>query len=180
MAARAPALVAMTLRMVLERFKKGDFTSPCWSPQRTTSEAFRTDAKCEHGRIVLGGWELVYTSSTKQARWFALEVTPEMAPWLFYKGLDVQRMSTTAELLATYAALHAFGFFTRRQGPSTGKVISNGCRGYGQSCKRTTFTKTADNQIAVGRIVVTVPYQTLGQRTVDGPSLATKRGERGS
>ena len=110
MAARAPALVAMTLRMVLERFKKGDFTSPCWSPQRTTSEAFRTDAKCEHGRIVLGGWELVYTSSTKQARWFALEVTPEMAPWLFYKGLDVQRMSTTAELLATYAALHAFGF----------------------------------------------------------------------
>lgn len=28
---------------------------------------------------------------------------------MFYKGLDVQRLSTTAELSATYAALHAFG-----------------------------------------------------------------------
>lgn len=110
MAARAPALVVLTMGMILERFKEGDFTSPCWSPQRATTEAFRTDAKCEHGRIVLGGWELVHSNSTQSARWFAIEIDPSMAPWLFYKSLDAQRMSTTAELLATYAALHAFGF----------------------------------------------------------------------
>ena len=110
MAARTPALVALTLGMILERFKRGDYTSPCWSPCRSTSESFRTDAKCERGRIVLAGWELVHSCETHLARWFVMEVLPEHAPWLFYKGLDAQRMSTTAELLATYAALHAFGF----------------------------------------------------------------------
>ena len=52
----------------------------------------------------------MHSNSTQSARWFAIEIDPSMAPWLFYKSLDAQRMSTTAELLATYAALHAFGF----------------------------------------------------------------------
>lgn len=109
MAARMPALVILTLKLVVERFGRGEFTSECWSPRSATAESFRTDAKCETGRIVLGGWELREDGNKKLSRWFSLEILPETAPWLFYKGLDVQRLSTTAELLATYAALHAFG-----------------------------------------------------------------------
>ena len=107
MAARLPALVAITLQLVRVRFKLGEFTSPCWSPISAGGEAFRTDAKCEDGRVVVAGWE-TSGGSTISARWFSFEVLEQDAPWLFYKGLDVQKMSTSAELLATYAALHAF------------------------------------------------------------------------
>lgn len=53
-------------------------------------------------------WWWLDGGSTISARWFSFEVLEQDAPWLFYKGLDVQKMSTSAELLATYAALHAF------------------------------------------------------------------------
>ena len=57
MAARLPVLVAITLQLVRVRFKLGEFTSPCWSPTQAGGDSFRTDAKCEHGRIVVAGWE---------------------------------------------------------------------------------------------------------------------------
>ncbi len=112
MAARIPALAALTLRLISARFKNGDYTSACWSPSPLPGDSFRTDAKCETGRIVLGGWEVGNPPDCKKARWFACEILPCDAPWLFYKGLDVQKLSTTAELLASYAALHAFGFLS--------------------------------------------------------------------
>lgn len=87
----------------------GEFTSPCWSPLGAVGEAFRTDAKCENGRVVVAGWETT-SGGTEHARWFSFEVLEGDAPWLFYKGLDVQKMSTSAELLATYSALHAFDY----------------------------------------------------------------------
>ena len=108
MAARMPALVILTLKLLAERFRRGEYTSECWSPEPVLAEAFRTDAKCETGRIVLGGWEIRRDGDMSLSRWFSLEILPADAPWLFYKGLEVQRLSTTAELLATYAALHAF------------------------------------------------------------------------
>ncbi len=112
MAARVPALASLTLELIATRFRGGDFTSTCWPPKPLAGDCFRTDAKCETGRIVLGGWELGDPPTCRQARWFACEIFPADAPWLFYKGLDVQKLSTTAELLASYAALHAFGFVT--------------------------------------------------------------------
>ena len=74
-------------------------------------EAFRTDAKCETGRVVVAGWECGGEIST--ARWFSFEVLANDAPWLYYRGVDVQKMSTAAEMLASYAALHAFGYFEK-------------------------------------------------------------------
>ena len=109
MAARLPVLVAITLQLVRVRFKLGEFTSPCWSPTQAGGDSFRTDAKCEHGRIVVAGWETT-SGGTATARWFSFEVLESDAPWLFYKGAEVQKMSTSAELLATYAALHSFGY----------------------------------------------------------------------
>lgn len=47
------------------------------------------------------------------ARWFSFEVLANDAPWLYYRGADVQKMSTAAEMLASYAALHAFGHLQR-------------------------------------------------------------------
>ena len=112
MAARIPALAALTLELVASRFRRGDYTSACWSPSPLPGDSFRTDAKCETGRIVLGGWEVGEEVDCKRARWFAFEILPADAPWLFYKGLDVQKLSTTAELLASYAALHTFGYLS--------------------------------------------------------------------
>ena len=89
MAARVPAL---TLELIASRFRGGDYTSDCWSPKPIPGDSFRTDAKCETGRIVLGGWEVGQSGDCKDARWFALEIGPSDAPWLFYKGLDVQKL----------------------------------------------------------------------------------------
>ncbi len=112
MAARVPGLVAATLRLIKERFLKGDFTAPCWSPAFATGESFRTDAKCETGLVVIAGWELA-TQVGGGHRWFSFPVTAQEAPWLYYRGVDVQKMSTSAELLATYGALHAFGHLAK-------------------------------------------------------------------
>ena len=123
MAARMPGLVATTLELVQERFKKGEHTAACWSAGQVAAEKFRTDAKCEEGRIVLGGWELGQ-SSTMAARWFSFTVTADEAPWLYYRGTDVQKMSTAAEMLATYAALHAFGFLERELDHNREEMLS--------------------------------------------------------
>ena len=112
MAARLPVLVSITLQLVRARFKLGEFTSPCWSPIPSEGASFKTDAKCESGRIVCAGWETT-SGGTRTARWFSFEVLASDAPWLFYKGVEVQKMSTSAELLATYAALHAFNYVQR-------------------------------------------------------------------
>lgn len=114
MAARVPGLVAATLRLIKERFRRGEFTAPCWSPTLSTEEVFRTDAKCETGLIVVAGWELT-SQQDGGHRWFSFPVSSEEAPWLYYRGLDVQKMSTSAELLATYSALHAFDYLKKEK-----------------------------------------------------------------
>ncbi len=111
MTARVPLLVALTLMVIRQRLVSGEFTADCWSPNVVSGESFRTDAKCETGRIVLAGWECGGTTSN--ARWFSCEVLANDAPWLYYRGADVQKMSTAAELLASYMALHAFGFLQK-------------------------------------------------------------------
>ena len=71
------------------------------------TEQFRTDAKCTDDYIVLGGWEL------KSKRWFSLRLTRKEVPYLFKPcGGGSQWASTSAELLASLAALHAFGWLT--------------------------------------------------------------------
>eukprot|EP00435_Cladocopium_sp_Y103_P009589 s465_g2.t1 len=68
-------------------------------------EQFRTDAKCTDDVVVLGGWEL------SSRRWFSLRLTREEVPFLFKPdGGGSQWASTSAELLASLAALTAFGW----------------------------------------------------------------------
>ena len=76
-------------------------------PLRAGRQAFRTDAKCETGRVVLAGWETKDVPC--RARWFSLELFPRDAPYLFDAAQNSQWASTSAELLGSLVALHVFG-----------------------------------------------------------------------
>ena len=81
------------------------------APWQSPSEAFRTDAKCEDGRIVLAGWSLeAGVEDLKRSLWFCLEVYPTDLPMFFKEDGSSQWCSTAAELMASYAAACAFGY----------------------------------------------------------------------
>ena len=108
-AATAPEMVIHVLRFYRWQFMNGarlDTVHMSWPS--CDRQAFRTDAKCESGRIVLGGWSLEHGLNTQQAPWFALEISPDELPALFKDGHSSEWASTTAELLASYAGLVAF------------------------------------------------------------------------
>ena len=109
---RVPDLVGHTLQLIKQRFKGGLYRVSCCSLQVGREEAFRTDAKCSQGLEVVGFWA-IQDGSAKQARWFALQLGPEQAPWLFEWSLSAQRMRTTAEILAIYVGFHAFGYLKK-------------------------------------------------------------------
>ena len=78
------------------------------APVRPLKQLFRTDAKCELGRVVLGGWLLGVEADPATAKWFCVELTPDQVPWLFKEDGSSQWASSSAELLATYMACLAF------------------------------------------------------------------------
>ena len=106
--ATAPRLVSLVLRFLSEQLHDCTFVHTCKRPKGNTQELFRTDAKCESGRVVLGGVHLI------AGTWFSVELRPEQAPYLFKEGGDSQWASTTAELLAVLVALHVFGLVGER------------------------------------------------------------------
>ena len=111
-----PQTVSVILLFIAEMPRKGHHHTSGRSPVRGGLQAFRTDAKCEEGRVVLGGWELGESANPKSARWFAQEIFPQDAPWLF-ETKHVPSRSTTAELLASLTALEIFGFFRKSSRP---------------------------------------------------------------
>eukprot|EP00435_Cladocopium_sp_Y103_P006405 s3783_g2.t1 len=115
--ATMPRMVSVVLLFISSMLQDGYHRTSGKSPTRQEGQAFRTDAKCEEGRVVLGGWETGRACDPSRARWFALEVLPGDAPWLFEKE-KVEAMSTTAELLASLVALEVFGFFEGKAPPT--------------------------------------------------------------
>ena len=101
--AKAPKLVILTCLFLEEQLTEKQFMLCCRWPVELKQEVFRTDAKCEGGRIVLGGHGL------GDGRWFSLEFGESDLPCLFKDGGDSQWASTPAELLAVMFALHRFG-----------------------------------------------------------------------
>ena len=63
---------------------------------------FKTDASCQMGKVVLGGFDA--SVPTAEARWFSITILPEQASWLFREG-DSKWASTSAEMLASTAAM---------------------------------------------------------------------------
>ena len=82
----------------------------CCRNGRLRERLSRADAKCEQGRVVLGGWLLGSDCDPSSAPWFSLEILPSDMPFLFDGGGESSWASTSAELLSSLAALQAFGF----------------------------------------------------------------------
>ena len=53
---KTPELVAAVCLFIKEKLKGGLRKTPCSQGETDLGEVFRTDAKCEDARIVLGGW----------------------------------------------------------------------------------------------------------------------------
>eukprot|EP00435_Cladocopium_sp_Y103_P027253 s3393_g6.t1 len=102
--AKLPDAVIMTLKYLLAEFELESFMVSAKRPTFFTGQQFRTDAKCTDNQVVLGGWEIA------SGRWFQVVINEVQAPYLFSPGKGSQWASTSAELLATLAALTAFGW----------------------------------------------------------------------
>ena len=101
---RLPDTVILTLQYIANEFKRETFLISAYRPQHFRGERFRTDAKCTTEFVVLAGWEI----GTK--RWFSIKLGPTEVPYLFKPGIGAQWASTSAELLASWLALHMFGW----------------------------------------------------------------------
>ena len=88
-------------------------------------ELFRSDAKAEDGRAVIGGWECAGETPSKSARWFALDVERSWAPWAFAKQNDPGRVIATLELLGTLVSIIAFGDSWKGKGSGTGCITGS-------------------------------------------------------
>jgi len=108
---RVPTLVFISLRFLRQQIQHHGHWVNVQAPWQSPSEAFRTDAKCEDGRIVLAGWSLeAGVEDLKRSSWFCLEVYPTDLPMFFKEDGSSQWCSTAAELMASYAAACAFGY----------------------------------------------------------------------
>ncbi|CAE7226635.1 FCPC [Symbiodinium sp. CCMP2592] len=105
--ARMPDTVILTLEYLDLTFRDMTFKVAAARSVKRAGVAFRADAKCADGYVVLGGWDCAGT--TQESRWFSLRLTPSEAPYLFDSEGHSQWASASAELLATLAALHIFG-----------------------------------------------------------------------
>ena len=124
---RLPELLVLVCTFIRHKFTEGLRKIPCTQDELHLGEWFRTDAKCEPGRVVLGGWLLGPTGNPKEAPWFSLELTPKETPWLF-KGekLESSWASTTAELLASLVALKVFELPARTSGRRKAMILRCG------------------------------------------------------
>lgn len=102
--AAIPKMVRLVLLFVRSQLALHTRHLTCRRPLVLEQEQFRTDAKCERDRVVLGGHQL------GSSRWFSLELTPRDTPFLFNSDGESSWASAPAELLAALAALVAFGY----------------------------------------------------------------------
>ena len=103
---RLPDTVILTILYISSELRRKSFLVSARLPVLVGSEAFRTDAKCTDDEVVIAGWEC----GSDDPRWFAISINEEMAPYLFRPGKGAQWSSTSSELLASLAALKAFGW----------------------------------------------------------------------
>ena len=114
---RLPDTVILTLQYIEKELTSETYLVSTRRPKVLAGESFRTDAKCTDTFVVLAGWEL----QTK--RWFALRLGPPQVPFFFKTQGSSQWASTSVELLATLAALHAFGWLQHSKDRKTLDVV---------------------------------------------------------
>ena len=133
---KVPELVALICVFIKKKLLDGLRKTPCVAEEINRGELFRTDAKCEKGRVVLGGWLLGDKGDPKEAEWFSLSLTPAQVPWLF-KGEEAESSwaSTTAELLSSLVALKTFDLKVEGPNGPTAHIL---CCGGGTDNKAAT------------------------------------------
>ena len=77
---------------------------PCEVRARHLGEVFRMDAKAEGDTVVIGGWLSAEGARTKDARWFAVQLTRKSAPWAFARG-EPFRTIASLELLGSLVGM---------------------------------------------------------------------------
>ena len=100
---------------------KGDHMMACEAPAAQLGELFRLDAKAENGLVAIGGWRVPKSGRSKDADWFALELTRATAPWAFARG-EPFRTIASLELLGTLVSLVVFVPVTERKGDAAALV----------------------------------------------------------
>ena len=102
--ATMPKLVRLVCLYIEQQLMAKTFMYSCKRPCVIEGDLFRTDAKCETGKVTFGGYHL------GDGRWFSLSVSPSEAPYLFKANGDSQWASAPSELLAVMIALQVYGF----------------------------------------------------------------------
>ena len=86
----APLFLLMILRWIAERVALRR-SLPCGMQQQDGGVTFRGDAKAEGMKVVVAGWRPIVDANGLVRKdlspWFAVDLTPESAPWAFKKGL---------------------------------------------------------------------------------------------
>jgi hypothetical protein len=95
---------------------------PCRRPERTTGEWFRTDAKGEQDKVVLGGWALDDHTDLKRCRWFSITLGKNELPWAF-RETGSSWASTSLEVLAALVALVIFDSDSELQARRCSEIV---------------------------------------------------------
>eukprot|EP00973_Karenia_brevis_P056538 7864971-Karenia_brevis.AAC.1 len=84
-----PVMLRVVMRFLQSKFGQGPLVVSCQDEDSPVEIVqYWTDAAAEDGKAGIGGWEFVEGQPESQARWFFVNVTQEMAPWVFEKGKD--------------------------------------------------------------------------------------------
>ncbi|CAE8623280.1 unnamed protein product [Polarella glacialis] len=119
---RVPKMIRLTLLFLEEQLTEGRHMLPCRKLWKDHGEWFRTDAKCDPDKVVLGGWICKDETPTSKASWFSLTLTPVQVPWLFKADKGSSWASTSAELLATIVAVQAFDISCETGGTAVTRI----------------------------------------------------------
>ena len=103
-----PWAVRLFLFWIAHRLKSGGELMSAPALPKEDGDWFRSDAKAEGGRAFIGSWETRGCRSTKESRWFYLELNKEEAPWVFSKEGDPGRVIASLELLGTLLSIIVF------------------------------------------------------------------------
>ncbi len=123
---KIPQLVAAACIFIRDKFGMGYRKLPCGVKESFLGELFRTDAKCEKDRIVLGGWLLNERGDPSCAPWFSLSLGIDETPWLFRGDGESSWANTSAELLASLVALKVLPLEAFRSGAMRSHLLHCG------------------------------------------------------
>ena len=99
-----PAMIRVIMLWLAEEIpKRGVVRYKALADTQSYGELFRVDAKAEGLKVVLGGWYTGENPDPRSAAWYAVELSPESAPWAYQRGPapgEPFRVIASLELLA--------------------------------------------------------------------------------